>query len=90
LPTSTGSKVSPPFARHSNDVAAWCRPIISKSGERPGRASSPTAIALANRGLAALAGLWETSRSPAGKRMQLRGHHDDAERLYAKRHTLCR
>ena len=38
----------------------------------------------------ALAGLWETSRSPAGKRMQLRDHHDDAERLYAKLHILCR
>jgi putative SOS response-associated peptidase YedK len=41
----------------------------------------PYAIALADRGLMALAGLWETWRSPAGERVRsLRDHHNDAQR----------
>jgi putative SOS response-associated peptidase YedK len=39
--------------------------------------TQPYAIALADRGLMALAGLWETWRSPAGA--ELCDHHDGAE-----------
>jgi SOS response associated peptidase (SRAP) len=41
----------------------------------------PYAIALADRQLMALAGLWETWRSPGGPEgAQLRDHYNDAER----------
>ena len=39
----------------------------------------------------ALAGLWGDFPFASGREdAQLRDHHDDAERLYAKLHILCR
>jgi hypothetical protein len=58
-----GSKGSPPSAKHSSGDAASCRSVISADGKQP------YTIALADRGLMALAGLWETWRSPAGERV---------------------
>ena len=49
---------------------------VAWTGGAAGR-SSPYAIALADRGLMALAGLWETCRREGA---QLRNHHNDAER----------
>ena len=40
------------------------------SGRRPRTGNQPYAIALADRGLMALAGLWETWHSPAGERVR--------------------
>jgi hypothetical protein len=50
-------RASQRFATHSNGDAAWCR-------------LQPYAIALADRRLMALGGLWENWRSPAGERVR--------------------
>jgi putative SOS response-associated peptidase YedK len=46
-----------------------------------GTGKQPYAIALADRGLMALAGLWENWRSPAGNGCAASRHHHRAERV---------
>ena len=59
-PRPKGSRASPPFARRSNGAAVSCR-------KKTETGKQPYAIALADRDLMALAGLWENWRSPAGE-----------------------
>jgi putative SOS response-associated peptidase YedK len=64
FPTSTpkpkGSRPSPPSARRSSDGGVSYRWIIYYEWARTATSKQPYAIALADRGLMALAGLWET------------------------------
>ena len=49
--------------------------------KKTGTGKQPYAIALANRGILALAGLWENWKSPAGEWVRSFGHrHDGTER----------
>jgi hypothetical protein len=65
MPKPRGSRASPPSARPSSGGAAWCQwTTLRVDEDRDGEAAN--ANALADRGLMALAGLWETWRSPAG------------------------
>jgi putative SOS response-associated peptidase YedK len=67
-------------------VVRYDRKASERSLDRKKTATGkqPYAVALADRSLMALAGLWENWRSPAGEWVQLRDRHDDAER------TMCR
>jgi putative SOS response-associated peptidase YedK len=56
-----------PFAKLSSAAAALCRSTISTNGKRTATGNQPYAIALSDRRLVALAGLWENWRLPAAE-----------------------
>jgi putative SOS response-associated peptidase YedK len=58
---------SPPSARRSSGAAALSRSRISMNDRKTEDGKQPYAIALVDRRLMALAGLWENWRSPAGE-----------------------
>jgi len=64
------SRASRRFARRSSVAAASCRSMASTNGKRPLTGKQPYAIALSDRRLMALAGIWENWRSPAGEWMR--------------------
>jgi putative SOS response-associated peptidase YedK len=57
-------------ARRSGSGAAWCRWNNFYEWKKTASGKQPYAIALAARKLMALAGLWESWRSPAGERVR--------------------
>jgi len=57
-------------ARRSGSGAAWCRWNNFYEWKKTASGKQPYAIALADRKLMALAGLWESWRSPAGERVR--------------------
>jgi putative SOS response-associated peptidase YedK len=57
-------------ARRSSSGAAWCRSNNFYEWKKTASGKQPYAIALAARKLMALAGLWESWRSPAGERVR--------------------
>jgi hypothetical protein len=66
-PKRRGSRTGPPFETLFSGGAVSCRSITFMSGRKPAMGKQRYAIALADRGLMALAGLWENWRSPAGE-----------------------
>jgi putative SOS response-associated peptidase YedK len=56
-------------------------------GKKTATGKQPYAIALVDQRLMALAGLWETWRSPADERVRLRHHHEDPERISSELHN---
>jgi putative SOS response-associated peptidase YedK len=66
-PRPRGSRIGRPSARRSDGAAALFRSITFT---RIAGGKQPYAVALADRGLMALAGLWENWRSPAGEWMR--------------------
>jgi putative SOS response-associated peptidase YedK len=57
-------------ARRSSSGAAWCRSNNFYEWKKTASGKQPYVIALAARKLMALAGLWESWRSPAGERVR--------------------
>jgi putative SOS response-associated peptidase YedK len=57
-------------ARRPRAGAVWCRSTVFMSGAKLRRGKQPYALALADRGLMELAGVWENWQSPAGKWMR--------------------
>src|ERR1700726_398424 len=66
MPRPRGSRTSPHSAKRSSAGAAWCRSTTFMNGAKP-RPGQPYALALADRGIMALAGVWENWHSPAGE-----------------------
>ena len=60
-------KRSQSSARHLSGAGAWSRWTNFYEWQKVGKESQPYAIALADHAVMALAGLWETWRSPAGE-----------------------
>jgi putative SOS response-associated peptidase YedK len=62
-----GSRTSRHSAKRSSAGTAWCRSTTFMNGAKPRPGSSPMRSRSAERGIMALAGLWENWRSPAGE-----------------------
>jgi putative SOS response-associated peptidase YedK len=67
MPRPRRSRVSQPSASRSSGGAASCLSITFYEWKETATGKQPYAVALADRRLMALAGLWENWRSPTGE-----------------------